>query len=149
MKAKNLIMKDTAGNYQSMYDITAEYTVLIFWDHECGHCKKEIPVLKKYYNLTDRDSVEVFAVYNGNDLKGWKKYIRENNLRWINVADPANNTNFRVLYDVFSTPVIYLLDNKKVIEAKRISVEDLERIINALERKNLTKEGDKKNGKSN
>lgn len=140
MKARNLEMEDTGHVVHSLYDVDSRYTVVIFWDPECGHCKKELPVLKKLYNMTDRDSLEVFAVYVGTDLKSWRKFIKENNHSWISVADPENKTNFRMTYDVFSTPVIYLLNNKKIIEAKRIAVEDIDRIINSLEGKPVPKQ---------
>jgi hypothetical protein len=36
-------------------------------------------------------------------------------------------------YDVYSTPVIYILDKDKRIKAKRIGVEQIKPIITALE----------------
>ncbi len=135
MKAKELVMKDTSGTYRSIFDTYSEYSVLIFWDYDCGHCRKVLPILKKYYNKTDRDSLEVFAIYIGTDLNHWKDYVNENNFNWINLADPGNSTNFRVLYDIHSTPVIYLLNKNHIIEAKRISVKDIKEIINSLEKR--------------
>ncbi|MEA3495045.1 MAG: thioredoxin-like domain-containing protein, partial [Bacteroidota bacterium] len=135
MKAKELVMKDTSGTYHSIFDTYSEYSVLIFWDYDCGHCRKVLPILKKYYNKTDRDSLEVFAIFLGTDLKQWKDYVNENNFNWINLSDPGNSTNFRVLYDIHSSPVIYLLNKNHIIEAKRISVKDIKEIINTLEKR--------------
>jgi len=145
MQARNLIMSDSSGIPRSLHKINSEYTVLIFWDPECGHCKKELPKLKKLYNKTDRDSLEVFSVYVGSDIKAWKKYIKDNNYSWINVSDPNNESNFRILYDIHSTPVVYLLNNNKIIEAKRIAVDDIEKIINSIERKDFSKDSNKTN----
>lgn len=133
MTAKNLEMKDTSGVRRALSDIHSAYTLVIFWDPDCGHCKKSLPILKKYYNLIDRDSFEVYAVYIGTEMSKWRKFVKEHNYTWIDVADPANETNFRVLYDVSSTPTVYLLDKKKKIVAKRIDVKDIEGIINTLE----------------
>lgn len=55
----------------------------------------------------------------------WFKYIKEKELNWINVADLDLKSNFRAYYDIYSTPVIYVLDRNKKIIAKRIDVENL------------------------
>jgi hypothetical protein len=52
------------------------------------------------------------------------------------VYDPNNETNFRKLYDIYSTPVLYLLDENKKILAKRINVEQLTEFIKEREKKN-------------
>jgi len=138
LKAPELIMKDTSDKYVSLNQMKSIYTVLIFWDVTCGHCKIEIPKLKHLYDsLGNHDSIDVYAVYIGNDLKEWKKYIKENNITWINVADPLNYSNFRMLYDIYSTPVIYILDDNKLIQAKRIAVEQIVEIVNALKREKI------------
>jgi hypothetical protein len=53
--------------------------------------------------------------------------------------DPNNETNFRKLYDIYSTPVIYLLDENKKILAKRLNIEQIKEFINDLEKKNQAK----------
>ena len=40
--APNLIMQDTSLNLKSLNDVKARYTIILFWDPECGHCQKEI-----------------------------------------------------------------------------------------------------------
>lgn len=48
-----------------------------------------------------------------------KKYIRANNMSWVNVNGFYSMTaDFRELYDVHSSPVMYLLDGNKKIIAK-------------------------------
>jgi hypothetical protein len=43
--------------------------------------------------------------------------------------------NLKEKYDIFSTPVIYLLDKNKVIQAKRIGAEQIEEVITNLEKR--------------
>jgi hypothetical protein len=71
----------------------------------------------------------VFGVSLTPDSKDWLKYLREKNFKWLNVYDPNNETNFRRLYDIYSTPVLFLLDANKTIIAKRIGVEQLKTFI--------------------
>jgi uncharacterized protein with ATP-grasp and redox domains len=68
--------------------------------------------------------IEIYAVCTQNKKEDWMKFIAENKLYdWTNVWDPSNTSNYHFLYDIFSTPVIYILDSKKKIVAKRIEVE--------------------------
>jgi thiol-disulfide isomerase/thioredoxin len=129
--AYNLIMPDTSLKLRKLYDVVADYTVLVFWDPTCSHCKKEIPLLSAYYDSvkTAGLKLEVFSIGMESDIDLWKKFIKEQNLKWINVADLYNNTPFRNHYDIYSTPVIYLLDDKKRIIAKRLDTEKLKNFI--------------------
>lgn len=138
LKAPELIMKDTNDKYVSLNQMKSKFTVLIFWDVSCGHCKKEIPRLKQIYDsIGHHDSFDVFAVYIGTDIKEWKSFIKEYKLTWVNVSDPSNYSNFRVLYDIYSTPVVYILDEDKKIQAKRIAVDQINEIVNALKKEKL------------
>lgn len=131
-KAPNLVMKDSAGVYHGLHDVKAKYTILIFWDPDCGHCQKSMPKLIDLYKKYKQKGVEVFAVCTEVEMDKWRKYIRENKLNWINVADPEFKTNFRAFYDINSTPQIYLLNEKKEIKAKKIDVEQLGDFIDHL-----------------
>ncbi|MBC8344339.1 MAG: hypothetical protein H8E61_10185, partial [Bacteroidetes bacterium] len=84
---------------------------------------------------TPRDSVDVYAVNIGRDLPAWKAYIVENNLNFINVVDPKDFNNFRINYDIFSYPVIYILDKDKKIIARKIPAASMEDLINVMEGK--------------
>lgn len=126
-KAPELIMPDTNNVFLSFYHIQKNYTLLWFWDPDCGHCKVETPKLRDYYNkYKDSLNLEVFAVSMDQDLERWKKFIRDNQLTWINVGGNTANIDFHKVYDLYSTPVLYVLDKDKKIIAKRIAVGDLE-----------------------
>jgi peroxiredoxin len=137
-KIPNVTMQDTSGIYVTLYNVQAKYTILYFWDPTCGHCQKETPKLRSMYDSLKalKRNVEVYAVCSDPNLKKeWKKYIIEHKLDWINVVDAQNVTGFHTTYDIFSTPVIYLLDENKVILAKRLSVEQLKEFLDRLFKK--------------
>lgn len=125
--APNMIMLDSNLIPQSMHAIKSKYTVLYFWDPECGHCKTESPKLKKLYDdVKNKYNLEVFAVCADTNMVKMKDYIKKNQFTWINVNGPRTLTqNYHDLYDVFSTPVIYLLDENKKILAKRLMTDQL------------------------
>jgi thiol-disulfide isomerase/thioredoxin len=135
--AHDLVMPDTSLKLHRLYDIKAKYTILAFWDPTCSHCKTEIPKLYQYYDSvkTKGVSIEVFSVGIESDIELWKKFLVEKKLHWINVSDLYNQTNFRSFYDIYSTPVIYLLDEKKNIIAKRLDTEKIRDFIENEEKK--------------
>jgi hypothetical protein len=72
--------------------------------------------------------LSVYAITTSNieEIDVWKNFIKKHNLDWINVGDLYHQTKFRSLYDVTSTPQVFVLDKNKKIIAKRIGVEQLE-----------------------
>jgi thiol-disulfide isomerase/thioredoxin len=129
MKAENLVMDSYLGTFVALYDIEKEFTILYFWEPNCGHCKEATPKLKNYYDKAKDEGVEVFSVCTTSDKEAWTKYIEEHNLNWINGWDPQRLTHFDYFYNVQSTPTIYILDRNKKIIAKRLSVEDIPSFI--------------------
>ena len=144
-------MKDENDIVRRMYDIESDYTLLMFYSPDCGHCKKEVPKVKKVLDslktprfLSNHKVVDItaYAVQTEFDKEAWKDFIKKNELNdWINVTDiqkdpegnPAASSNWRDEYDIYSTPVIYLLDKKKRILAKRISYDQIAKIISRIE----------------
>ncbi|OFY67179.1 MAG: hypothetical protein A3H98_12065 [Bacteroidetes bacterium RIFCSPLOWO2_02_FULL_36_8] len=138
--APGLVMKNLSGKDVSLYSVNAKYTCLVFWDSDCGHCKKEIPILHEKYKELKALGLEVFAVNIEQKEEGWKKFIEEKGLTdWINVNDMYHRTNFRKLYDIYSTPVVYVLDKEKKILAKRIGVEQVADFIKRISEKEVGK----------
>ena len=125
VKAHDLIMNTYTGVYKSIYDIKKDFTILYFWEPDCGHCQEATPKLKAYYDKAKNEGVEVYAVCTKPDRDKWEAYIKDNNLDWINGWDPLRATNFDYYYNVQSTPGIYILNKNKIIIAKKLSVEDI------------------------
>lgn len=138
-KAPRLILwtDSTEKTFKNLQDVKAKWTVVAFWDPDCGHCKKEIPLLVgSYHNLKKMNiDVEVYspAIMDMDNYKDWLEFIKTNNLDWINVADPHRHNNFRWEWDIQSTPQIYILDKDKKIVARRIGAEQVEDYIRHLE----------------
>lgn len=124
--AVNLNMQDTSGKVVPLHSIKADYTIVIFWEPTCGHCKKEIPELKHLYDSlrTAGVSVEVYAILSEMDTKAWKTFIKDQKLTWVNVAakDAQELGTAKYYYYVYSTPTLYLLDKNKMIIGKRLDV---------------------------
>ena len=126
-----------AKMFLNLSSVSADYLILVFWDVDCGHCQKEIPKLIEVYNdlKKEKKDVKVFGVYTLHEGEKYLKYIAEKGLTdWINVYDGAHINNVTVKYDVYSTPVIYVLDKNKTIKAKRIGVEQIREVLQSMEK---------------
>lgn len=105
-------------------DVQSPITILYFWDSTCGHCKKETPRLKKFYEEYKDKGVEVVAITLENEFTSWNKYIDENELTWINgYESDFERPNFLWYYYIPSTPKKLVLDKDKKIIAKNLDVE--------------------------
>lgn len=138
--APNLMLYSNKDQWVPLHSVAADFTVLYFWDLDCGHCKKIIPEWHKLYveNKFKEKGVATVLVYTQTDMEDWKKFIIDKGLDdCVNLFDPYQNTNFRTLYDIYSTPVAYVLDKNKKIIAKRIPPETIVDMLNhELKRKN-------------
>lgn len=132
-KAKDLKMLDIDGSWTSLYDIDAPLTLMVFWEPDCGHCKKEIPLLKNEILSKFADKgLKIFAVYTQNNKEKWEEFIEEHELYdFINCYDPKNTSNFALFYNIKSTPMTYLLDKDKKIIAKKLDVKTLIQVISS------------------
>ncbi len=125
--AADFKMQSYTEEYFKLSEIRANITILVFWEPECGHCEKEIPKLNEdvWRKYKDQD-IKIVAVYTQIDQDSWIEFIHNHELdEWIHLYDPYNQSNFRNNYDIYSTPVIYILDKDKNILAKRIGAEQI------------------------
>jgi thiol-disulfide isomerase/thioredoxin len=119
--------------FKTLYMIKAKYTVLVFWSVDCGHCQTEIPKLnEELKELKGKIDFETFSVYTKEDFEAWRKFVHEKKLEFINVFDPVHLNNLKEKYDIYSTPVIYILDKEKKIKAKRLSAEQVPEMLKML-----------------
>jgi peroxiredoxin len=129
--APNLILLDTMNVAHSLLATQAKYTLLFFWESTCGHCQQEMPkVLKFYEEFHKKYDLEIFGVSTDTSLVKWKAYIVKNNIPWINVNGHMSlSGNYHTLYDIRSTPIMYLLDEDKKILTKFLLVDEISNVI--------------------
>lgn len=153
--AAELNLIDSSGKPHSLYALKADYTLVCFWDPTCGHCKVQVPEIDSIYNASwKKHNVKIYAVLTENVKDEWTKYIRENNIGdWTNVYstkemekadEDANKPSFRQLYDVVSTPTLYLLDKDKRIVIKQLSWQQINDFLNLKWASNAASDKSKK-----
>ncbi len=135
--APNMALIDTSlSAYKPLWNVSAMYTILVFWDPDCGHCKKEIEKLKSFYLENGKQKgIEVYSVCTDTSMTRWKDKIEEKSIHeFINVNGTRSALgNYHDLYDVFATPLIFILDKEKKIIAKKISADNVPLFITQFE----------------
>lgn len=135
-QAPALVLKDVNGKMVNLYSIDADYILLMFYDPDCGHCKKEAPLFKAAYDsLKTIYNIKAVAVSITNETDKWKKFLKEFGIEdWYNLADLERVNPFREIYDIQSTPRLFLLDKDKFIRGKRFGPEQLSDLLKSLDR---------------
>ena len=137
-------LTDVTGKEINISSLPFKYTVVFIYDPDCSHCKQETPKLVALSDYFKSKNIGVIASSIVRDKEAWKKFIAEFKIgSWINGIDIHLNpqsgkeeyyTDFRNTFDVYSTPVVYVLDQNKKIVGKRIPVENIKEFIEYLEK---------------
>jgi len=139
--AQNLELVDSSEKPRPLYNVNAPFVVVCFWDATCSHCKEVVPKLDSIYQKKwKQEGVVIYGVMVDGGKEAWTNYIRDNNLKdWIHVYETnaardagyaAGKPNYRQLYDVYQTPILYLLDKDKRIIAKKLTYDQIEEVLN-------------------
>jgi thiol-disulfide isomerase/thioredoxin len=121
------------GSAINLHSVQAQYTVVIFWAPDCGHCKQIMPSVVKFEENNRDKGLKIFAVCTkGGDKTTtcWPAIEEKKMQNFINTADEYGRFNQQIR--IKTTPKIFILDSKKKIIMKDISGEDLEKIFNDI-----------------
>ncbi|MBO9571530.1 MAG: thioredoxin family protein, partial [Chitinophagaceae bacterium] len=140
--AAPLNMVDTSDKPLPLYNLPAEFTVICFWDPTCSHCKEIVPKVDSIYNAKwKNEGVVLYGVKTDGTRDEWIKFIADKHLTgWHHVYQlpgeqekevKEERPGYRQLYDVYQTPMLYLLDKDKRIIAKKLTYLQIDEVINA------------------
>ncbi len=135
----------TTKKEESMMGLKGKYTLVVFYSPNCGHCQHEIPKLDSLYKeVLKGKGVKIYTVATETTDTTINNFIKKNNMgEWTNTWDPEHTSDYHNKYDVYSTPTIYLLDDKKIIRGKRLDHSNIASVIDMLEKKAKDKAKDK------
>lgn len=142
-----LIVTDSLGRDYSPMQSKTKYTIVYFYDPECGHCRDSAPKLMEFYHA-NKGKVTIYNVSIVYDKKKVMNFVNTYKTgELLNLWDAKGRYYFRNNFDVYSTPTNYILDKDKKIIARRIPVEKLEDFINFYERQQIQKMATEKGAK--
>jgi hypothetical protein len=138
----NIAMPDTADVKRDLHQFAKNYnyTVVIFFDPNCDHCKTEVPKMDSTINVLEQQllvKIGKFAICNapGSSKNDWidfiNKYHLVNNYTHVLLG---NDLPIRNAYDAFSNPLFYLIDRDAILLAKKTSPSNLRKeLVKAFE----------------
>lgn len=116
--APELILFDTLRIAHSLHHMGGRYTLLLFWSPTCGHCRDIIPALyEEFVKVADSLNLTAFAILTEPDeatQTKWKQFLTDHHInspRWVNMSGGEANVDWREVYDITTTPQIYLIEN--------------------------------------
>lgn len=114
-----------------LYKINTEYTLLLFWAYDCGHCKKAMPLFvsffDKYKDKIDMSFVTVCTAVQDKVANCWEGVKEKNMGNFINTADEFARWRREVVIN--STPRIFVLNRDKEILIKDIPADKIEEVM--------------------
>jgi thiol-disulfide isomerase/thioredoxin len=133
--APDIQLQTKEGKPRSLHEVDSEYTILYFWRYDCGHCKKSTPDMKAFYEKFKDKGVTLVSVCTKftDEIEGCWDYIDENEIGdWMHLVDPYHRSRYMKVYNIKSTPQLYILDRNKEILSKRIGAEQLEEVMDRI-----------------
>ena len=140
--AAEVELPDSTGKMRALYDLKTAYTLLVFWDPTCGHCKETLPRIDSIYKAKwSKQNIGIYAIAKETegDLKMWTDFIQQNQLvGWTHVYYSKKTEKQRIdsgipgysqLFDVQTFPTLYLLDREKKIIAKKLTFQQMDDIL--------------------
>jgi hypothetical protein len=141
-EASNVELPDSNGKIQTLYGLKSPYTLLVIYDPTCGHCKETVPRLDSFYHAKWKAlGLKFFGLAKETEgsRKDWLSFMTSKKLNdWVNVYYSKDAEKQRIekglagysqLFDVQSFPTIYLLDKDKRIIAKKVTIEQIDDIL--------------------
>lgn len=124
-KAANINFITPEGKLSSLYNVKSAYILLFFYQPDCHSCNLTADqMMRSPILLNSLDKIKVVAVYTGNNEELWKDYNKNLSKEWVVGFDKKQEVVNNSIYDIRSSPSIYLLDASKTILLKDVSFDD-------------------------
>ena len=130
-------LKDENGKVITRDDLKGKPSVLIFWSLHCHSCKKELPIMNKFYKQY-KDKVNFYAIVI--DTSDPKK-VKEKKKDWgFDIPVLLNGRDIMYKYRIFGVPITYFVNKDLTvykITAGKVSEEKLNKIFEKFLQKNF------------
>lgn len=139
--APGLELADQDSMWINTNAIIAPYTIMIFWDPTCGHCREVMPKLAEIYKANKAKGWKVIALAPNDKKKEWYAYLKEHpeSSEFIHLLRGSVRSQFYAdqiyKYYVIASPTIFIVDDQKNILANRIDVDKIADFLDHQDKK--------------
>lgn len=138
-EAPELILFDTLHVPHSLHSMPYKWKLLVFWSPNCSHCTHTIPeiyrIFEKYQQEYNMCAFTILSDPDDKTRKEWKAFLSTHGMNspsWISLDGGEANVDWHDVYDIQTTPQIYLIDENNVIQAKKLGEASLENVLTAI-----------------
>ena len=116
-----IVLNDVNGQQQSLTALKGNVVVLMFWDAANVQQRVYNTDLKILYEKYHSRGLEVYQVGLNSDKTAWALQVKEQELPWISVCDPAAGASVgAMVYNVSQLPAMYLISRQGSIDSKDV-----------------------------
>lgn len=112
-------------------DVKSDYTIVLFWAFDCGHCTKSMPDIIKFYNEYKNKGVTLVSICSKPGKEDTQKCIdaipEKGMGDFINTFDEFQR--YRRKIHLKSTPKVFVLDKDKKIIIKDIPAKEMSNVM--------------------
>lgn len=123
------------GDVGNLYNLKTEYTILNFYDPQCGACRitsYHIQASRIVNKMLENKQINVLAMYLDEDMELWKSHQMKIPIGWINGRDEKQTIRANQIYDIRALPSLYLLDKDKKVLLKDVNMECIESYLEEI-----------------
>ena len=129
-KAADFVFTSIDGRTERLWDVSAQYTLLMFYDPACEHCQKEIfelstsSLVNRLLSAKEQDipRLSLVAICMEGDMNAWKRCCATLPAAWLNGYDSKNELIEKEPYYLRSLPSLYLLGEDKMVLLKDVPI---------------------------
>ena len=116
-----IVLNDVNGQQQSLTALKGKVIILMFWDASNVEQRVYNTDLKILYERYHRRGLEIYQVGLNSDKTAWAMQVKEQELPWISVCDPAAGASVgALLYNVTQLPAMYVISRDGSIQSKDV-----------------------------
>lgn len=126
-KMENFVYTTASGKTGKLHDLSANYTLLMFYNPDCQECKHTIEILKTSPTVSlavSSGKLKILAIYTDENLEIWREHLSDMPSSWINGYNQALASILKAI------PTLYLLDKNKKVILKDTSTKDIHEYLN-------------------
>lgn len=127
-QAPDFAYRDINGKTITLKQLRGKYVYIDVWATWCGPCKAEIPHLIKLEQSLHGMKIQFvsISVDKQKDRSAWEKYVREKDLKGIQlIVNKDNDNDFIRKLNVYSIPRFILIDpDGKIVDANALRPSD-------------------------
>jgi peroxiredoxin len=129
-RSRNFQAKLLSGETFNLWSQRGKVVLVHFWATWCGGCRKDMPGIKKTYDMFKDKNFDIVGISLDTDEKSFKKYITKYKLDWKHVFSGKGWEDPTVIrYGINSVPSYWLVDKRGILRSFGLKGRELSKVV--------------------